>query len=826
MRKHYLGLLCAFLSIGHTALAQLPSFPGAQGFGRFATGGRGGEVYHVTNLNDAGTGSFRDAVSKPNRIVVFDVGGIINIVERIVINKNIYVAGQTAPGGGITIYGNGVAFNGSSGNNIIRYIRIRMGKNGDNGKDAVAISEGQNYMFDHVSISWGRDGTFDVNGSDIDNISLQESIVGQGINISNHSTGGLLQSGRWSIIRSLYIDNKTRNPKARGVQECINSVLYNWASDGYIMGDTEGESQCNLIGNYFIYGPSSSSGSHITNTTAAFKVYPKDNWVDANKDGILNGTLLTDYKTATVMSTPFAHPGVGTPLSAQAALNNVIKNVGASRKRDAVDELLIEQLLSYGKQGKIITTEDENGIPGNVGTVANGTPPKDTDKDGMSDEWESKRGLNPNLADDKGDDDKDGYTNIEEYLSCLVGEGSGCELMPIKPLKYVYTYDNSGNLSWSNTNSWNPKAVPTAIDTVIIRSGEVQINGLEHTAPLLVETNGILRLVSSNSTINNIRLQGGTLKVFTSTPELALTANITVEKPSTLLSDSVAATVFTLNGTLAGTADLTKTSVGILRLNGTATNFKGNWIVSEGKLQVRSVSGLGICGVQVKAGARLDVETSATPSIYTLQIDTTGGVDLDNNLNTTVAVLATENVVAGTYNSTARPHYIGSTGALTVANSLLKASSNMLCPNASILLTASSGASYLWKNGTTQVGTASTYTAITAGSYQVTATHSNGCKAIAAPVVIKADPCTVTSIEDNQADLENVFPNPFVETVTIHQKESFQYVIYDLEGREMEKAKSTGTIEAGKHLPKGSYLLKIENSRGTSITKIAKTELP
>ena len=108
--------------------AQLPAFPGAQGFGRFATGGRGGEVYHVTNLNDVGAGSFRDAVSKPNRIVVFDVGGVININERIVVYRNIYVAGQTAPGGGITIYGNGLAFNGSSGNNIIRYIRIRMGK--------------------------------------------------------------------------------------------------------------------------------------------------------------------------------------------------------------------------------------------------------------------------------------------------------------------------------------------------------------------------------------------------------------------------------------------------------------------------------------------------------------------------------------------------------------------------------------------------------------------------------------------------------------------------------------------------------------------------
>ncbi len=400
------------------------AFPGAEGFGRWTSGGRGGEVYHVTNLNDSGAGSFRDAVSQPNRIVVFDVGGVINISTRIVIKRNVYVAGQTAPGGGITIYGNGIALNGDSGNNIIRYIRVRMGKNGDSGKDAVAISAGQDYIFDHVSISWGRDGTLDVNGSGIDNLTFQETIVSQGINNSNHSTGGLMQSGKWSMIRSLYIDNKTRNPKARGTHEFINSVLYNWATNGYIMGDTSGVSECNLVGNYFIYGPSSSSGSHITNTTPTFYVYGDDNWVDSNKNGVLDGSLMTDYKTATVVATPFNYPaGVAGKLSAEQALEHVLDNVGASLVRDAVDELLIDQVRSYGTAGQIINTEDDNMIAGNVGTVANGTPPADTDRDGMPDGWESTRGLDPNTPDDGGDDDGDGYTNIEEYLSCLVGEG-------------------------------------------------------------------------------------------------------------------------------------------------------------------------------------------------------------------------------------------------------------------------------------------------------------------------------------------------------------------------------------------------------------------
>ena len=400
------------------------AFPCAEGFGSRTTGGRGGEVVHVTNLDDSGPGSFREAVSQSHRIVVFDVGGIIAITSRIVIHDHIYVAGQTAPGGGITIYGNGIAFNGDSGDDIVRYIRVRMGKNGDSKKDAVAISEGQNYIFDHVSIAWGRDGTLDVNGSGIDNLTFQDTIVAQGINESNHSTGGLMQSGRWSMIRSLYIDNKTRNPKARGTHEFINSVLYNWGEHGYIMGDTTGVSECNLVGNYFIYGPSSNANTHITGATPSFNVYAIDNRVDENKNGVLDGQLLSDFKTATVVAAPFDYPsGVTGKLSAEEALFHVLENVGASLARDAVDELLIEQVRSFGRLGEIITTEDDNDIAGNVGTVVGGSPPLDMDQDGMPDEWETKRGLDPAVGDDAGDDDDDGYTNIEEYLSCLVGEG-------------------------------------------------------------------------------------------------------------------------------------------------------------------------------------------------------------------------------------------------------------------------------------------------------------------------------------------------------------------------------------------------------------------
>lgn len=162
----YLPLLASTVS----ALA----FPGAEGFGKDAIGGRNGKVYVVTNLNDTGAGSLRDAVSQPDRVVVFQVGGLIKIKERIVVSKRVSILGQTAPGEGITVYGIGWSFSNAD-DAIVRYIRIRMGKGGTSGKDAAGIAEGKNMIFDHISVSWGRDETFSINGAAA-NITIQVCI--------------------------------------------------------------------------------------------------------------------------------------------------------------------------------------------------------------------------------------------------------------------------------------------------------------------------------------------------------------------------------------------------------------------------------------------------------------------------------------------------------------------------------------------------------------------------------------------------------------------------------------------------------------------------
>ncbi|HWP39337.1 MAG TPA: hypothetical protein VNL70_00330, partial [Tepidisphaeraceae bacterium] len=204
------------------------AFPEAEGFGRFAAGPRANlssaTVYHVTNLNDSGPGSLRDALSQPNRYVVFDVGGIINLSSVITVASNIYIAGQTAPGG-IGVYNNRVAFHGAN-NLISRYWSIRLGTS-QGRQDAASLVRGQNMIWDHMSITWGVDGTFDINpdsGQIIDNITIQNSAIAQGLDVVGHSTGGLLTIGegnRSSVIKSLWADNVTRNPKVRGENEFI-----------------------------------------------------------------------------------------------------------------------------------------------------------------------------------------------------------------------------------------------------------------------------------------------------------------------------------------------------------------------------------------------------------------------------------------------------------------------------------------------------------------------------------------------------------------------------------------------------------------------------
>ncbi|KAG8692365.1 hypothetical protein FRC08_009827, partial [Ceratobasidium sp. 394] len=343
------------------------------------------------------------------------------ISSRIVVSNHVTIAGQTAPGGGITIYGNGLSYSNAH-HTITRYIRFRMGKGGDSGKDGITIADGHDMIFDHISVSWGRDETFSING-DVANITISDSIIAQGL--ETHSCGGLMQTetGGISIIRSLYIDNKTRNPKVKGVNEFVNNVVYNWGGGGgYIAGDSEGQSYANILNNVFISGPSTSTHP-FTRGNANFHTYVSRNYYDPNQNGVLDGWELSqstdNYSDVDFQSTRYNYPTVKTLLAPLDAYAKVIASVGASKSRDNVDTLLINQVKSLGKDGALIS--DETVSPWNSGgPIAGGTAPTDTDKDGIPDSWENANGLNPNSNDAMSDKNGDGYANIENYINSLV----------------------------------------------------------------------------------------------------------------------------------------------------------------------------------------------------------------------------------------------------------------------------------------------------------------------------------------------------------------------------------------------------------------------
>lgn len=416
----FLCLLIVLLS--PLAEAQQLAFPGAQGFGRYAVGGRYGSVYKVTNLNDSGAGSLRDAVSQPNRIVVFDVAGVIRLNSRMVFAKNLYVAGQTAPGEGVIVYGDGVSFSGAT-NTIVRYMRFRMGKQGTSGADAAGIANGTNMIFDHVSVAWGQDETFSISPDgkgDLGNITIQNSLIGQGL--LSHSAGGLVQADSITLYRNVYVDNSTRNAKIKGRNQYVNNLVYNWKNAAYIMGgESTGHAYCNAESNLFIKGPAG-GGSPFSGGNELFHLYAADNWYDSDLNGQLNPSLLPQSAYSgppDFQSAPYPYPALPT-WSATVVADSLLPNVGASLPyRDNADHYMINEIWSLGKEGKLIADEAllPIGAPSSW-TIWPGVAKVDADGDGIPDAWENANGTNPALNDAMVLA-PNGYTNIENYINSL-----------------------------------------------------------------------------------------------------------------------------------------------------------------------------------------------------------------------------------------------------------------------------------------------------------------------------------------------------------------------------------------------------------------------
>ena len=442
-----LALVCST-----AAVAQQLAFPEAQGWGRFATGGRnGGSVYHVTNLKDSGTGSLRDAISQPNRIIVFDVSGVIRINSRLVFSKNLYVAGQTAPGEGVTVYGDGVSFSGAD-NIIVRYMRFRMGAVGTKDKDCAGISNGQNMIFDHCSFAWGQDENFSISwdnkGTAPQNITLQNSIIGQGL--MTHSAGGLMQADNITLYRLLLVDNSTRNFKVKGISQYTNCLVYNWKNAAYNMGgDSQGTSYVNIESNLFINGPAV-GGDALTGGNSDFHYYGTDNWQDRNRDGVYNPSLFTGTGGGDLQAQPYDYPELE-KWDGKDLVTKLLPDVGASLPyRDLADCYMVDEVLSFGTRGKLITNENELpiGVPTSWSWFS-GTKEQDTDGDGMPDWWEELNGCDVQ-TDDAMTLDANGYVNIENYINSITRADRQFYLRAPMLLELASATTNSLTLQWAD----------------------------------------------------------------------------------------------------------------------------------------------------------------------------------------------------------------------------------------------------------------------------------------------------------------------------------------------------------------------------------------
>lgn len=460
--------------------AKIPAFPGAEGGGMYSFGGRGGKVYVVTSLEDSGPGTFREACEAGGRrIVVFNVSGIIKLKERIRIRAPyITINGAKAPGDGICIAGNTVEL--ETHDVIVRHLRFRRGEmDAGDRNDSIGGNPVGNVMIDHVSASWGLDENMSMyrhmysppdGGKDLKlptvNITIQNSIFSECLNTYNHAFGSTIGGLNSTFMRNLWACNGGRNPSVGmyGDFTFVNNVLFNWVHRSVDGGDHK--SFFNIINNYLKPGPATPAGEEIsyrllkpeserskTVVDNFGKAFVAGNIVEGNekvtKDNWAGG-VQPDSRAAVEqvlpkikVEEPFGHAFIDI-MPAQQAYQYVLANAGATLpKRDAVDQRIIEsvrtgkvdvkvepdlkeklskvrfpestieKILELAPKGIITDPAQVGGYP-----KYEGSPVKDSDSDGMPDDWETQYGLNPNDASDASKDlSGDGYTNIEKYLN-------------------------------------------------------------------------------------------------------------------------------------------------------------------------------------------------------------------------------------------------------------------------------------------------------------------------------------------------------------------------------------------------------------------------
>lgn len=455
MKSH---IAITFIFLIHSCLfaQNLPAFPSAEGYGRYSSGGRGGEVYIVTNLNDSGKGSLRYGIQKKlSRTIVFAVSGNIILQSPLDINYgNISILGQTAPGDGITVSNYPVTI--KSDNVIIRYMRFRLGDLAKVEGDALGGRNAQNIIIDHCSVSWATDEN--ISFYRVKNLTIQWSIISEALNKSIHVKGAHGYGGIWggepaSFHHNLIMSNNSRNPRFSGSESTVNpedemvdfrnNVIFNWGANSIYGGE---KGKYNLINNYFKSGPATKHKNRIVNPSIPYgKFYVNGNFVKGYADitaNNWNGGVQADEPLKAKAETEFGKNEIITH-SAENAYKMVQAHAGASLKRDEVDNRLIGYLTNgYPKNmtGIIDSQTEVGGFP----TLKTYNIPTDTDQDGMDDEWEKRNNLKVGINDANGYNLSSQYTNLEVYAESLVSEKINSANNKVKDYDFIVAKDGSG----------------------------------------------------------------------------------------------------------------------------------------------------------------------------------------------------------------------------------------------------------------------------------------------------------------------------------------------------------------------------------------------
>lgn len=422
------------------APARVPAFPGAEGAGAMSLGGRGGAVLRVTSLADSGPGSLRAAVeARGPRTIVFDIGGTIRLEKPLTVRHGrVTIAGQTAPGGGITLRDQSLGV--AADDVVIRFIRARLGDASAAVADAIWVSRGNRIILDHVSSSWGTDEVLSVTsgykrpGRDLGDVTVQWSIIAESLCNSvspegRHCYGTIIGGSRgaqFSFHHNLWAHHGARMPRVGnalapgedaegGFFDIRSNVMYDWGGReaGY-GGLPAARVAYNFIDNSYWTGPNS-RGDFIFNEGNPFATaYLAGNMLNgralASPLAKVKGAVRPGY----LLQGPVRLPRVSADPAAS-AYRSILAYAGSSLARDPVDARVVGQVRN--RTGRLIDSQrDVGGWP----ALARGTPWTDRDRDGMPDDWERARGLNPgDPRDGNADADGDGYTNVEEWLNEL-----------------------------------------------------------------------------------------------------------------------------------------------------------------------------------------------------------------------------------------------------------------------------------------------------------------------------------------------------------------------------------------------------------------------